>query len=198
LFGPLEKCRACGGTGQAIRGEKANSVIVDEIASPLCGIVNNRVERYVWLAQRWDAQKHNLTAGRWYLHEPGRQPDAVDDTKSPHSNKLTFSLDIDDRALNTYREEFPSRGFKIHTEVRDIEYQRVLGEYGSNPCVERGVLFSGFNANCGAARVEFFASEDSMGIAFVNEMSSYRVVTLASEFNNGAQIYLPRIAHGRP
>jgi hypothetical protein len=201
LIGPAEDCRACNGTGNVlangggmIPAEYATGGVVTE--NMVLGSAAARRDKYVWLAQRWDATQFGLIAGQYYMHELGCHPVPADDTRSPHCNTLSFSLDIDHRTLEVYRLEFPSRGFKMHL-PGDRDYDKMRNDYGSNPCVERGNLFIGFNATVGC-QVEFFASEDTMGIAFVTEFSSYRFVTLGTRFEAAAGLYLPTIVHGKP
>lgn len=199
LFGPLENCIRCKGTGQVQAGEllvpadvAGDDTILTENLT--LGSSNQRRDKYVWLAQRWDASQHGLVAGAYYMHEPGCTPTRIIPPGSHKPNQ--FGMDIDHRTLEVYRLEFPSRGFKMHL-PGDVDYDKMRSDYGSNPCVERGVLFIGFNA-CVGCQVEFFASEDTMGINFVTQMSSYRQVELGSVFEQAAAIYLPTIITGRP
>lgn len=200
LFGEMEDCRACDGTGNVlpngggvIPAEFASdeSVVNNTIVWPSVATRKTRRDIYLWLAQRWDAAKMGLVAGKFYIKEPGQSPIAVQPT-----TQGACGFDIDNQTLEVYRQEFPSSGFQLHC-PGDPDWATMQKEYGSNPCVERGVLFIGFNATIGR-QVEFFASEDSMGISFVTAMSGYRLVTLDSRFDSGASMYLPIITVGKP
>lgn len=177
LIGPAEGCRACGGSGESglfIPAEYATDGMITEnmiLASA----------KYVWLAQRYDAVKHNLIAGAYYLHNTNSPPLSV----GPR-----FDFNISHKIANVYRQEFPSKGFKLLL-PGDPGYAVIETSYGNDPCIEHGTLFVGHSQNY---NVEFFASQDTMGIAFVRELASYSSVELGAKFESG--IYIPTIVKG--
>lgn len=183
--GPTETCPKCGGSGE----------MGDMLAVPNNGPLNSsspliaRSNPYVWLAQTWDTTKHGLTAGRFYVRIPGDVPIICE-------NNHLLCLDLERHDFMVFREEFPSKDFKLHNDPTDAGYQKAKTAYGNDPCIECGTLFAAFNAIAGCS-VEFFASEDTMGIAFVKEMQGYSYVELEAKYIGSAGLYVPIIKRGR-
>lgn len=163
--GPTETCPKCGGSGEAngiVTADPEHSVVGTFCASVL------RAAAFLALAQRWDANQFGLTAGKFYMHN----------CQSPKGQPIEMGqnliLDINNMVEHVYRVEFPSKGFKLVTSDM-AEYDQTAKEHGTNPCIEHGTLFL-CNGGPGYANVgfyEFFASDETMGLSFGEQLKQY-------------------------
>lgn len=184
LIGPPEKCLACKGSGQ-----NGKLFVPKEFADE--SIIKNTVLTrfpYVWLAQRSDYAKYHLTTGRWYLEGPPAHP--VDE---PYLGERVLMFDINH---NYPRDVCYREGFTIHTDPKDKAYDDAMRAYGTSTLIERGYLLTGRIGSQNLKMAQFFASEDTMGIAFCTEILNYKTVYLGRSHDVSSGLYIPKIVKG--